>query len=741
MLNTTNKNYKRYILFILFFLFLAVYIFFIIRICSIKKIKTDLTTKNLSFNSDNHSYTSDFIDIPNGIYDIEINYSSTNDIKVEVSTDFYCRRFLLSDNPTLSCNDNNCSFSIWASNVCERIQLILSSENDDYTIDSITVSTSPKSKLFLLSKCSIIFAVLAIIIILINNKRIIKKHYKHILTISIITIFASLGLFNSYLVSGHDMVFHLLRIEGLSEAISYSSFPDKVQTNWCHGWGYAVSAMYCDLLLLPASILRVLGFPLMSCYKYYIFLVNLGTAFTSYYTFRKISNDNKISSLISFMYTCAPYRLCCIYTRSAVGEYTSTLFFPLILLALYYVYSNIDSPQYGKNLLIPSLGFALLLQTHILSCIMSSIFLVLFFLMRYKESFKKKRLIYISKIGICSLLMSLWFLIPFIRFSKEPLKIYAEKSWNDEIQWYGASLSELFAQIASPSTSFNFAYNTSLKERMPIPIGNGFIIICILFLYYHDKSKEKKRAIIQYLLLSFLAIFMSSIYFPYNYIHKFIPRIAGFIATVQFPYRYISISIVILSIASLFILSNLKNNVSQHIYYLVIAAAFIITLHQAFSVMYNSVYSGSFSTFYDSISIDSNFLEGEEYLYEGTDKSVSERDHEITGNNSNVISYSNNANNYHIQVEALGNDSYIEIPLYYYPGYIAKDLSNRKYEITRGNNNRIRVILPEAFNGELNVSYKGFFSWKIAEMISLLSFLALCVFSYIRKKNYSAIIT
>lgn len=727
MSTDTIKNRKRTILFILFFILLAVYIFFVIQICSTKKIKTELTTNNFSFDSENHSYTSEYIELPNGVYNIEINYSSSADIKVEVNTDYYCRRFLLSDNPNLSSDENNKSFSIWTGNACKRIQILLNSDNNDYSIDSLTVSTSPKSKLYLLSKCSIIFIILFILILLFSNKYILSRHYKTIISISIITFVSSLGLFNSYLVLGHDMFFHLLRLEGLKEAISYGTFPDKIQTNWCHGWGYAVSAMYCDILLLPASILRFLGFPLMTCYKFYVFLVNLGTAITSYYTFKKLSKDTNIALIISYLYTCAPYRLCCIYIRSAVGEYTATIIFPLILLALYYVYSNINSKNYGKHLLVPSLGFALLLQTHILSCIMSSIFIILFFIIRYKDSFNKKRLLYIIKIGLCSVLLSLWFLIPFLRFSKEPLKIYKDKTWNDEIQWYGASLTELFAQITSPSTSFNFAYNVSLKERMPLALGNGFIFIIIVYLYFQRKSIKNNKNIIQYMLLSCLAIFMSSIYFPYNYLHEYLPKIADFIATIQFPYRFITISIVLLSITSLYILINIKKNIPNNIYYLVIASALLISSHQAFSVIYNAVYSGSFTTFYDSVNIDTNYLMGDQYLYVDTNSSIPNTEHDITSNNTNIISSSNTANNFKIQFDATGEDSYIELPLYYYPGYVAKDENNEKYSIEPGSNNRIRILIPEACTGTLSVKYKGFVSWRIAEIISIISLIVLII--------------
>ena len=75
----------------------------------------------------------------------------------------------------------------------------------------------------------------------------IKNNYVTILAIAGITFISSIGLMTRYIHPGHDLEFHLLRIEGLRDALLIGNFPDRVQSNWCYGWGYAVSAMYGDL--------------------------------------------------------------------------------------------------------------------------------------------------------------------------------------------------------------------------------------------------------------------------------------------------------------------------------------------------------------------------------------------------------------------------------------------------------------------------------------------------------------
>ena len=724
----------------LFFLFsiisLSLFIFFIIQICRIDKINLTFPSESLNYNTNDYTYTIDHISIPNGIYEININYSSSSDVNVNISTDWGYDRFLLSDNPILPNNRTFSSFCIWISDNCDVIHISTKSESSDYKIDSINISTSPLSKKYLITKCSFWFLLLFLILLLIYKQNKLLPLFFPYGLILIIAFIASLGMFNSYLSNGHDLNYHLLRIEGLKESIVNGVFPDKIQSNWCCGWGYAVSAMYGDLILLPSSLLRILGFPLITCYKLYVVLINLGTAFISYYVFFQISHNKTNSVLTSFLYTCAPYRLCCIYIRSAMGEYSAFLFFPLIILAIFYIFKDTNDSKYGNSILLPSMGFALLLQTHILSCIMSSIFIILFFAINYKKLFDKKRIIYILKIAISSISLSLWFLVPFIRFSKEPLIVYSDSSWNSEIQWYGASLTELFAQIPSPSTNFNFAYSTGLSERMPLPIGNGFIIIIITYLCFNRIQKHHNDNIIKICLtLSIVSAFLSSIYFPYNKFHDLLPKIFSFISTIQFPYRFISITIVLLSVSSIFMLNKLNILVNKHLFYLLLSIIFIISFHQSVSLLYNSIYRGSPIVYYDSINLRTNELMGYQYLYEGTDYSIPEKENNVEAYNVSIVNNTNKANTYQITCKSIGDNSYIELPLYYYPGYIAKDSMNQNLIIERGNNNRIRVNVPQNYNGKIYIKYSEPIMWRIMELVSLFSFIVLCFLQFRKTKN------
>lgn len=149
-------------------------------------------------------------------------------------------------------------------------------------------------------------------------------------------------IFIPYLVRGHDIRFHLMRIEALKDGLLSGAFPVKIQPTWLNGNGYPVSILYPDLFLYIPALLRLLGLSLQTVYKIYIMLINGVTIGFSYWSFRRMSGRRALGLLGSFIYTLSIYRLTNIYTRAAVGEYTAMAFLPLVLYAMWRIYKEED---------------------------------------------------------------------------------------------------------------------------------------------------------------------------------------------------------------------------------------------------------------------------------------------------------------------------------------------------------------------------------------------------------------
>ncbi len=729
MISKIQSNRKT-IFIILWLIILSLFIFHTIQIMKNPSMIFEYNSEEINHYPDENKYDTDWESLPIGIYNISITYNSEVDITTNVCSSTKNHRYLYADNPTLSKYNNNVSFSIWANDETDNFHIEFHSDDSNYTINSVRISTARNSQFFFLFKYFILYiCILAIAYILLFRGDLIKNNYVVIISILVITFISSLGLLTRYIHPGHDLEFHLLRIEGLRDSILNGNFPDKVQPNWCYGWGYAVSAMYGDLIILIPAIMRLIGYPIISAYKFYMFLINLGTAIITYKSFKIISGKRNSSLLVSFLYTLAPYRLCCIYIRGAFGEFTGMMFLPLIVLTLWYIYKDdVTERSYGKNIIIPALSLSALLQTHVLTCVMSSIFIILFAIIEYKKTIRKQTLIYIAKIIASALLLSLWFVIPFLRFYKEPLQLFQNMEWKPDFQWYGVSIPELIAQRASGSTSFNFAYNTSLSDRMPLSISNGLIIILLFMIYtLYAYPKTRKRILFVIISLTFLSVFMTTTMFPYDDIYKLIPILGKYIASVNLPYRYNTISIVLLSAFAAISYPHIIKSHKKNTVIILTLIVILIAANQSFSVIYSTLYSGQYMVKYDSISLNSNNLIGYEYLYEGTDSSIPEREHDVIANNVEIMNKTNILNSYTINCKSLNDDSFLELPLYYYPGYTASTDNGKNLTIERGSNNRIKVTVPNSFEGNIFVKYKEYPIWRISEIISMISFIGLII--------------
>ena len=225
------------------------------------------------------------------------------------------------------------------------------------------------------------------------KKKVANPEWKNrTLILVLITFFTSLPLFTPYMFKyeGHDLYFHLLRIEGVVEGIRSGQFPVRLQPNWLEGFGYGVSFFYGDALLYFPAVLRMLGMGVQTAYKCFVLFINILSVGIAYYSFKRLFQDEKMGLLGCMLYTTSIYRMVCIYIRAAVGEYCALIFLPLILVAVYEIlwkderYANLQD-----SWLIGTIGFSGLILTHIISTEMTAIMLVIICLIYWRKTFRK----------------------------------------------------------------------------------------------------------------------------------------------------------------------------------------------------------------------------------------------------------------------------------------------------------------------------------------------------------------
>ena len=77
---------------------------------------------------------------------------------------------------------------------------------------------------------------------------------------------------------------------------------------------------------------------------------------------------------------------------------------------------------------------------------------------------------------------------------------------------------------------------------------------------------------------------------------------------------------------------------------------------------------------------------------------------------------------------------YIEFPMLYYKGYEAYATdTGESLTVEKGDNADVRVLFPEGFSGMFQVRYVGMWYWHIAEAVSIVTGLGLCIWYGIKK--------
>lgn len=677
-----------------------------------------------------------------GIYEVTVSYTEnpkTDGGWIRASGRTNDERGLWCDTVSFEPEKEEIHFPVWVNqkNV-GQFGFVVEDMEGSIIINRLTIQTSWNSKLYGFLGLLLKLAVLDGLVLIIGYRERLRKYSVELTGILVITLICSLGMFTRYLIMGHDAMFHMNRIEGLKDALLMGEFPVRIQPTWNHGWGYAVSLMYGDLTLLLPAVMRICGFTVTTAWKTFHVLMNLATAGIAYYSFYQMSRRKKNSLFAALLYCTAGYRLACIYIRSAVGEAAVMMFLPLVALFFWYAFGEeTENENYGTRLVAPVLGFTGMLQTHVLTCEMAALFMIILCILMYRKLFRRKTLCYVAKVAVFSVLVNLWFLIPFLRMFREDLLIMQMSEMRDDFQIWGLSITELFATSPSRAYYFTFGENTSLANKCTLTIGTalwGSVLTSGLLAWNH--KLQKSRRVWLCLGMGLLAAFMTTSYFPYSLLKEYFPAISTILCKVQFSYRFLGLTSLFFVLAIFFTGCSLqrKGNAGK---YMLLACVVLgtVAMYQGMDYQYQILYGGTFTEKkFSEVSLNSADVVTGEYLYQGTDVSRTKTEQSVTGENVEMEDVQHHGLRFQILGKATGEGAYLEVPAFYYPGYVAKDLQGKQYQVTRSeDNNRIRVELPADFNGVLEVFYKEPTLFLLGDVISVLAVIGLIGFHKIEK--------
>ena len=536
-----------------------------------------------------------------------------------------------------------------------------------------------------------------------------KKAYI-IAGIIFIIFFSSFMLFYRKIYFGDDIFYHLRRIAFLAEGLKSGQFPVKIQSGWDNDYGYAVGVGYGDVFLYPSAILVILGFSVQFAYKFYIFIMNLLTAWISYHTCRRVSESDYIALVCAGFFTLNGFRLQAIYTGATVGEYGAYTFLPLVVLGLYDIYTR--EKKYGYITL--AFGISLVVANHVITPYILAFTIPLFCLLLIEKTVKKPVLFDLFKACGLTFLTSAFFVVPLLDYFED----MRGNNYTDILWERGHEMVTVFTEVADKS-----------KESGGwAGIGYGFIVIMALgiVIAISGKFMEKTSVYIRVVLFNAFLFYMclnNKIYFIFK---DRLPGIYEHFAEIQYPWHILDI---VAAITIFILAASLKEITKEEAgksVALITGAIIIMTciyhggeLYKETSLEANPI------TMFDKTSLRTNF--DAEFIIPGRDEGLtsSETDMVIRDENTQATAslISRNALKLTARVDnPTGETVTAEAPLWGYRYYTAKG-NGQKLNTYRAESYKLAIDIPAGFSGTITISFTEPWHWRIAELASLAAFI------------------
>lgn len=555
-------------------------------------------------------------------------------------------------------------------------------------------------------------------------------------------LLASWPLHIAKLEQANDLVFHLERLEATAEALAMGQFPVRITPYYFDGAGYASSIFYGDILLYFPSFFRIMGFPLQTSYKIFILGINLATAGVSWFSFSRITKHRWSAAVASFIYTLSLYRLGDIYIRAAVGEYTAMLFLPLVFCGMYFIFTRYSQKdRTNTSWIMLGTGMAGILICHCISSLIVVISLVLWCLFYLKRIWRERLFLPILKAALLAFGLSAVFLIPFADYM-----LSGSFNINSLIQ----GTESLIQDSGLPLLGFyNLTFSGSDMKTLGIFCLIWWLAYAI-FLFvpaYRKKMANQVYHGITLVLYTTLLLWMTTMYFPWDFLVKHISLMNQLTTSIQFSFRFTAITTVLCTICACLVMDTMIDNMHMVLRRSLLVLFGIILCVCSFTAINSRVIHGNLFKIYDraglGLYIGYGTIQGYDvnegfYLPTGTNQEIFKGlSYSVPSDGSLTVS---NYSKYGITmtmhcVNSSETEQLLTVPFLYYKGYIARDaLTGEKLETYSNDDNLVTICIPAGFDSDISVSFVEPWYWRAAELLTLACLISLLIYKFHPKR-------
>ena len=688
------------------------------------------------------------ISLPRGVYNVQLSYETdakyANLCEIEAPTSGYGA--LYSNHETLHPSLSSTGYNVWVMRDVAGINVNVKYVAGELLIGNLTIQeTNDMQKMLLFAIVCGVIAVLGLYVYVQYNAvypiRVGKKQV--FFGLVTITLVASLPVMVDYIVNGGDTGFHINRIEGLKDGLLNRQFPVRIAPRWLEDNGYASPIFYCETMLLPAAFLRMLGFSVTATYRMYMFIINAVTAWVAYYSFSRMYKDYVVGLLCSMLHTLSVYRIFKMYMCGSFGEMLGILWLPLIVYGFYRVFAEDNKTESYKWSFLPlSIGYAGLIQSHMLSCELAGGFTVLLCIVMWRKVIQKETFMALAKAASLAAFVSAWFIVPFLDYMLSGNFVIHNVSGRT-IQERGLLLAHFFMAVPFAGGNEDFQTNGMLETA---PLGVGFALMVVLFAWAYfcvvfDRKRKaeclgKVEVITGNVLASFavIAILMSLRIFPWNYLQSMNGVFATLISSIQFPNRFLTIATVLLvALAGMIVTISSKYRQGKYVIGGVLCG---LTLFTSMYLLSDFMQTRSFVRIHNIEGMGFGYISGAEYLPYGADQNTFVFRNPTSSEEVIIDGYEKGSLSWDVNCYNVGSEEgHVVMPLLYYKGYQSWDAdTGENLRTYQGDDFSVWVEVPEGYSGVIHTEFVSPWYWRVAELISVITVLSM-VLLYRRDKK------
>lgn len=626
-----------------------------------------------------------------------------------------------------------------------------------FDVRGITLQGNHKDILPLMLKWLFIFFIVDVVIWL-RKKNLTFANCESVRVGCVLIIYAliaSLPMFIGFLPIMDDSAGNFVRIEGIKDALTEGQIPAFIHPNSILGYGYANSVFYPEILMYFPAIMRIIGFSFIEAYKTFVFVFHLLTAGIAYYSVKKIFKSVPIGLFGSFLYTFSIYRLIDVYRRAATGEFCAMAFLPLVVYGFYRILTeDIKEEGYKQSWIPLTIGLWGVANTHLLSCEMVAIFVIPICVICIRRILQKARLCQMLKAAAVTVLLTLYFIVPFIYMSlKDSYKVFTNAQSNvpDATISFFQTFSLFFSQVGS-AVGFT-------EGNPPRDLGIGFVFLLGIVLYIYIKGRRwnagedrlREQFCVICAVFGCIAIWMTTYHFPWSQIGRIGGIVEKIFSMVQFPWRYTTIATTLLMfvicdvIYILFHSENAERGIGNNriLAYITMTLFIALTCVQTLYYFQTVPREGITLFYYEEAGLPMSGGNGygEYEPTEFTDVKI--------GDNIWTVQekYNDAADNIEIvEFDKYGTDSVLSVnnptldeqrvylPILYYPGYVAFDIfSHEPLAIFKTEKGTLGVILPARYMSAVKIEYHISSLYRVGEAASLLTLIGLLIMLFTKR--------